>query len=467
MDVKRARRTARAYYARQFTASRSASQPRTSAWAELGRRARRARSSRRTSRRFASTRSRPRSRSVADGPLGSVSRAYFDPATRKIFAAFNYPGVVGHIGSIDIDTRRCAPDRRDQRAARSTTVASVAWDPDDRTLFYTTDNDAWRDLVRAGPGDRQDRSCCMKDARIGDLVVQSATDKIHPGASGIMNGICDAGANQGARTPTWEQVYSWPYGTTPYDLDVSPAGDRIVGVVRRTSSGKQEVQLLDLAGLANGDATPVARFDFGQSVPNNFTFSPDGKYLYRQLVPARASRTSSVTRSRQKPSRPCRTPTAASCGRSRSATTGVVVFRYTGTRVRPGARSTRRPLKDVAPDHVPRRASLEKASDREDVERRVARLAIPYDEMKKDVEPYQLCARSGRVVLSDAAGLQGLHRDRRPRELLDPLRMNHAMFSASFSPDSGSSRQRARPPEGRIPALRLARVRRVEQRRLL
>src|SRR5262245_34947784 len=42
---------------------------------------------------------------VTDRALGSVSRAYYDPPTKKIFAGFNYPGVVGHVGSIDIDTR--------------------------------------------------------------------------------------------------------------------------------------------------------------------------------------------------------------------------------------------------------------------------------------------------------------------------------------------------------------------------
>ena len=31
--------------------------------------------------------------------LGSVSRAWFDPDTRRIYGAFNYPGVVGHVGS--------------------------------------------------------------------------------------------------------------------------------------------------------------------------------------------------------------------------------------------------------------------------------------------------------------------------------------------------------------------------------
>ena len=38
-------------------------------------------------------------RDVTSRALGSVSRAYYDPASKKIYAAFNYPGVVAHVGA--------------------------------------------------------------------------------------------------------------------------------------------------------------------------------------------------------------------------------------------------------------------------------------------------------------------------------------------------------------------------------
>src|SRR5205814_5685989 len=37
---------------------------------------------------------------ITSRALGSVSRAYYDPATQKIYAAFNYPGVLSHVGAI-------------------------------------------------------------------------------------------------------------------------------------------------------------------------------------------------------------------------------------------------------------------------------------------------------------------------------------------------------------------------------
>ena len=70
-------------------------------------------------------------RDVTSRALGSVSRAYFDPATGKIYAAFNYPGVVAHVGAIDIDTgavQRIVPIK----GPVIYTVTSLAWDPEAR-----------------------------------------------------------------------------------------------------------------------------------------------------------------------------------------------------------------------------------------------------------------------------------------------------------------------------------------------
>jgi hypothetical protein len=226
----------------------------------------------------------------------------------------------------------------------------------------------------------------QKDARIGDLVF-NRTDKTILGIR-HMNGICTLVRIKAPYT-AWEQVYSWPYGTTPYDLDVAPAGDRIVASFGHIE-GKQEVQLLDLAGLANGDATPVAAVRLraisrttSRSRPTGSLFGSSSHW---------ASRTSSVTRSRQSRSRPCRTPTAASCGRSpRRRPAGRVPLHR--TRVHP-ATIDATALKDIAP--------ITFLGERLSEERPIVKtwnvgspLAIPYDEMKKDVEPYWCCARSG------------------------------------------------------------------------
>jgi hypothetical protein len=206
--------------------------------------------------------------------LGSVSRAYYDAERRQIFAAFDYPGVVAHIGSINVD------DGTLHRIVEIKgpviyTVTSLAWDQGTRTLFYTTDNGAHRDLVSVSP-DTGRTHLLQKDARIGDLGF-NPTDKSLWGIRHL-NGLCSI-----VRIPApyrqWERVVTWPYGTVVYDLDVSADG-RQVSASFGEITGQQDVRVFDTAALLKGETTPSARFDFGQSVPSGFVFSPDGRYLF-------------------------------------------------------------------------------------------------------------------------------------------------------------------------------------------
>jgi hypothetical protein len=213
-------------------------------------------------------------RDLTQRALGSVSRAYYDAQARRIYAAFNYPGVVAHVGSIDVDSGTV------QRIANIKgpviyTVTSIAFDPIDRVLFYTTDNGAYRDIVRVDPATGRSK-VMMKDTRIGDLAFNRRDRSLW----GIrhLNGICTL-----VRIPApheqWEQVLSWPYGTVMYDLDVSPDGSRIVASFGEID-GRQEVRIFDASELLRRNTIPVASFDFGSAVPGSFVFSPDGRYVF-------------------------------------------------------------------------------------------------------------------------------------------------------------------------------------------
>ena len=213
-------------------------------------------------------------RDVTSRALGSVSRAYFDPVSRNIYAAFNYPGVVAHVGAIDIDSgtvERILPIK----GPLIYSVTSLAWDPGERALFFTTDNGSHRDLVRLDPVTGRSQ-LLQKDARIGDIVF-SKSDRALWGIRHL-NGLVTI-----VRIPppytSWEQIVTLPYGTVVYDLDVAPDGTRLVASFGEIS-GAQDVRVLSVESLKKQDTTPVARFDFPQSVPNGFTFSPDGRYLY-------------------------------------------------------------------------------------------------------------------------------------------------------------------------------------------
>ncbi len=206
--------------------------------------------------------------------LGSVSRAFYDPDSDSLIAGFRYPGVVGHIGELSLQdgSMRHLEDIKGPMLYR---VASIAFDPQSQTIFYTADNYAWRDLIavdrRTGKAQRLQR-----DARIGEIVFNQSDRSIW----GVrhLNGYAAI-----VRIPypyaEWNLVQSFPYGTVIYDLDISPDGTLLSGSFGDVE-GKQSVQIHSIHNLLNGEAAPDKQFDLGETVPEGFVFSPDGQYLF-------------------------------------------------------------------------------------------------------------------------------------------------------------------------------------------
>lgn len=273
--------------------------------------------------------------------LGSVSRAFYDAATGKIYGAFNYPGALSHVGAISTATG--AVDRIvDIKGPSIYTVSSTAYDPATHTIFYTADNGAYRDVMAVDPLTKRARML-MKDARIGDLAFNRADRTLW----GIrhLNGICTL-----VRIPPpyaqWDGVVTWPYGTVMYDLDVSRDGTRVAASFGEIS-GKQEVRVFDAASLLAGDTTPVARFDFGTSVPNGFTFSSDGRYLFGSSYYTGVSNIFRYDLQEKK----LDAMTNAETGFFRPIPMddgSLIVFRYSGQGFVP-ARIDPKPLEDVSP----------------------------------------------------------------------------------------------------------------------
>ena len=131
------------------------------------------------------------------------------------------------------------------------TVTSLAWDPETRTLFYTTDNGAHRDLLALDPRHAPTR-VLQKDARIGDLAFNQADKSLW----GIrhLNGLCTI-----VRIPKpyrqWEQVATLPYGTVVYDLDVSPDG-RYLSASFGEVTGQQDVRVFETEAMSESRPDP-------------------------------------------------------------------------------------------------------------------------------------------------------------------------------------------------------------------
>jgi len=206
--------------------------------------------------------------------LGSVSRAFLDPDSNRLYAAFRYPGAVAHIGAISMDDGS-VEKITDIKGPMLFRVTALAWDPESKTLFYTADNGAYRDLMSVDPATGE-TAMLLKDARIGELVFNPADKSIW--GTRHLNGIVTL-----VRIPypynEWNQVHSFPYGAMLYDMDISPDG-RLLSTSIGNVRGEQSVQIHELESLLAGKLEARAEFDFGTAIPENFVFSPDGKYLF-------------------------------------------------------------------------------------------------------------------------------------------------------------------------------------------
>lgn len=206
--------------------------------------------------------------------LGSVSRLYHDPDTNEIYAGVRYPGTVGYIAGINMSTGTIRKICNIKNPALHY-VTSIAYDPVDKKIFYTADNDEWRDMysvdVRTGK-----QELLIKDGRVGDLSYSRPDRSIW--------GIRHAGGfSTLVRIPyphdKWNMIYQWPFGLDVYDIDISPDGKQMCASVVEIS-GRQTLRLWDTDALLNGQDEPRELYDFGTAIPANFVFTKDNSALY-------------------------------------------------------------------------------------------------------------------------------------------------------------------------------------------
>jgi hypothetical protein len=212
-------------------------------------------------------------RDISARALGSVSRAYYDGERRQLYAALNYPGKIAHLAAIDVDSGEIHR-LLDVKDPLMYSVTSLAHDPEGRRLFYTRDHSAFRDIVEYDLESRKSRML-LKDARVGEL----AFDRSDASLWGVRH---DNGWATIVRIPApyeeWNQIVTFGYGSTVYDLDLSPDGSQICyGIV--DIGGKGEVTVVSRDSLLAGSTTPTARFDFGTTTPGSFSFTPNGTAL--------------------------------------------------------------------------------------------------------------------------------------------------------------------------------------------
>lgn len=213
-------------------------------------------------------------RTLLPNAVGSVSRAFYDEASGILYGAFQYPGVVAHIGALDTrdgSVRRLA----DVKGPMLFKVSSLAYDPASGTVFFTNDNKALRDLMAVDVKSGKE-TLLLKDARIGDIV-------FNPSDRSLMGVRHLNGFTTLVRIPhpyrEFNQVHTFPYGVELYDLDISPDGRLMSGSVAEINAD-QFLRVWELGKIGADNMKPLSEFKFAQAVPESFVFSRDGRYLY-------------------------------------------------------------------------------------------------------------------------------------------------------------------------------------------
>ncbi len=158
-------------------------------------------------------------RDLSTTALGSISRAFIDHDAGKLYVGARYPGQVAHLAAIDLESGKIEKVR-DLKGAVNYYVTSIAFDPQSKVFYLTSDNNEWRDLWQLDAATGKQKRLA-NDLRVGDLAFNRA--------SGTLWGVQHLdGSSILVRIPppydTWFRVHTFPYGTDLYDIDVSPDG---------------------------------------------------------------------------------------------------------------------------------------------------------------------------------------------------------------------------------------------------
>ena len=212
--------------------------------------------------------------------LGAVSRSYLSADGSKLLTAIRYPGQVAQIVAI-ARSDGAVTALKEIKGARGYTVTSLAYDPGGETLFYTTNNNSYRNIETLDLKSGKSRML-LHAARVGDLVF-NPTDRSLWGLR-FENGFVAL-----VRVPfpykKPESLYVFPPYEVAFDLDLSPDG-RLASVsvsgpgARPGAPQQTEVRVMSTADLLTGTATVLHKFTMGAAVPEGFVFSRDGRYLF-------------------------------------------------------------------------------------------------------------------------------------------------------------------------------------------
>ena len=211
--------------------------------------------------------------------LGAISRSFLSGDGSTLYAATQRPGQLASLVAIQLGNGRVTR-LHEVVGPSGIKVTSLAYDPANATLFYTSDNDSLRNLeafeLRTGAS-----RTLLKKARIGDLAFNAADRSLW----GIRfnNGLAML-VRIAYPYNDYKVVHLFKYSERPFDLDVSPDGALLAYSLTRPGKSLAtpltEVNILRTAQAAEDTAQPHRTFKLEGAVPEGFIFSKEGQHLY-------------------------------------------------------------------------------------------------------------------------------------------------------------------------------------------
>jgi hypothetical protein len=180
-----------------------------------------------------------------------------------------------YIAQIHVDSGR-VEHLTDVRGGAIYDVASLAFDPDGRRLFFTTNNTHGLRSLNVLDLSTRKRTMLGKNVRVGDLVFNRKDGSLwgvrhDNGLSSVVRIEPDRGS--------LKTLFTFAYATDLFNLDLSPDGSQLTGVLL-DESGTQRLVRYQTDVLLAGKADPEVLYNFNFNSPDSFVFSPDGRYLF-------------------------------------------------------------------------------------------------------------------------------------------------------------------------------------------
>jgi len=211
---------------------------------------------------------------LTKGPLGWVTKAYYDPSDTSMIFGFNRPNHLAQIAKLKL-TDSSIKKIGTLPTPNMFQVASTAFDKSLGLFFYTTkNNELYRDLsvLQTSTGDTK---MLFENSRVGGITVSQTNHEIW----GILHSDAKATLVYSAYPYRFlEPVIGFNIGDNIFELSLSPAGHKLAAVLHRTNGSQSII-------VANADSLRAGKnFKFvtitSKGNPENPSWSTDGKYLY-------------------------------------------------------------------------------------------------------------------------------------------------------------------------------------------